>query len=211
MLRQYQTSFGCYQIRPEKIDKNNIEFLSGPWRVFLDQLQNEIKGNQSKFGLPRHSTWDCSKLQKEELQLNVHTDMILCPRCSIFMAISDDAGNYSKLEVEALWNRKLMLIYLYVDHDKFWVQVFYLLGCSKFWFKSWKTIDMRIQRVSKIQPVLAFNKRWIYASNRILMWGSCIKYVCLIGKYKFLLFNGHNVVTNLKHGQDWQTEWVDFF
>lgn len=56
MLRRYQTSFGCYQIRPEKIDKNHIEIFSGPWRVFLEQLQNEIKGNQSKLGLPRHST-----------------------------------------------------------------------------------------------------------------------------------------------------------
>ena len=30
MLRRYQTSFGCYQIRPEKIDKNHIEIFSGP-------------------------------------------------------------------------------------------------------------------------------------------------------------------------------------
>ena len=46
MLRQYQTSFGCYQIRPEKTDKNNIEFLSGPWTLasFSGPITERNKG-----------------------------------------------------------------------------------------------------------------------------------------------------------------------
>ena len=45
MLRQYQTSFGCYQIRPEKIDKNNIEFLSGYRDTQLEIAPNYKKRN----------------------------------------------------------------------------------------------------------------------------------------------------------------------
>lgn len=50
MLRQYQTSFGCYQIRPEKIDKNNIEFLSGPWTLvsFSGPITERNKGKPKK-------------------------------------------------------------------------------------------------------------------------------------------------------------------
>ena len=45
MLRQYQNSFGCYQIRPEKIDKNNIEFLSGYRDTQLEIAPNYKKRN----------------------------------------------------------------------------------------------------------------------------------------------------------------------
>lgn len=46
---------------------------------------------QSRF--PRYLNENCFKLQKEDLQLIIITDTILCPWIS-FMAISHNAGNY---------------------------------------------------------------------------------------------------------------------
>lgn len=104
MPRQYQTSFGCYQIRPEKIDKNNIEFLSGPWTLasFSGPITERKKGKPKQIRVTATLNLRLLQTTKRGITIKCQTEMILCPRCSIFMAISDDAGNYSKLEVEAL-------------------------------------------------------------------------------------------------------------
>lgn len=44
MLRQYQTSFGCYQIRPEKIDKGKPKQIRVTATLNLRLLQTTKRG-----------------------------------------------------------------------------------------------------------------------------------------------------------------------